>query len=647
MNWLKLKRNNIYTVCFFLLGLTAANGQSLTDLATKYSSYPEVILRESESYNIEVEKGNLKVSRTSYFESMILSEVGIQNDDETFFYSTLLPVEEYEAYTILPETKKSKKVEVEQESESSGKADFVFHDDVKQKKLSYLHLEPGAKKVLKYKTIYKDASLMNGQSFSRHLPAEYISLEVRCDKNVELGYKIMNDIENAISFSTITEGSKVIYKWESKNVSAIKQESNTPGFLHVAPHVIVYVKSYKNKDKVFPFLGNESLLHQHYLDFIKDLNKTEDVELKKIALELTKEVSDEEEKVKKIFYWVKSNIKYIAFESGYEGFVPRQASLVYDRKYGDCKDMASIITAMCQYAGIKNVNLCWIGTREIPYSYREVPTPSCDNHMIAAYKNAKNEIIFLDATSAETKYGLPTSFIQGKEAMVNKSGNDFEIVKVGIVEASANTIVNKINVALDGTKLAGKGKIAMDGYARSGMLASMGDLSGTRRFDFIKSRLQMGNNKFGLKSYDENNVADIEKPYEINYEFDLGNYAVKTGDDIYINLLLSKPYEKSLIEKDRLFDYEFDHLQKHAISISLEVPPHSEIINIPENFQFDNDLFACNINYSKSEHLINVDYTLELKKINLSRNDFALWNDALVNLRKHYGDVIVLKNQNK
>jgi hypothetical protein len=48
----------------------------------------------------------------------------------------------------------------------------------------------------------------------------------------------------------------------------------------------------------------------------------------------------------------------------------------------------------------------------IPYSYAELATPSADNHMIAVLKKVP-EYVFWTPLTRETKYGIPTAFIQG------------------------------------------------------------------------------------------------------------------------------------------------------------------------------------------------------------------------------------------
>src|SRR6185369_12627115 len=159
--------------------------------------------------------------------------------------------------------------------------------------------------------------------------------------------------------------------------------------------------------------------------FISKLENTKDETLKQLADSLIANVNTPREKATKIYQWVQANIKYIAFEDGLEGFVPRRAIDIYNHRFGDCKDMASILTALLQLSGLK-AYFTWIGTRDIPYDYTDVPLPICDNHMIAAL-DVDTEWIFLDATDPNCIFGLPSSMIQGKQALISISKDDYKI----------------------------------------------------------------------------------------------------------------------------------------------------------------------------------------------------------------------------
>src|SRR5690606_2607375 len=95
----------------------------------------------------------------------------------------------------------------------------------------------------------------------------------------------------------------------------------------------------------------------------------------------------------------------------------REAHLVCQRKYGDCKDMASLLVTMCKEAGLKAF-YTWIGTRSKPYKYQETPLPVADNHMICTIE-LDGKFIFLAGTGVNIPFGIPPYNLQGKDALVH------------------------------------------------------------------------------------------------------------------------------------------------------------------------------------------------------------------------------------
>ena len=535
---------------------------------------------------------------------------------------------------------KEKKIKVTQTHEIQSGQSSVFYDNVKERQLIFPNLEAGAKKVYSYQSEIVDPFLLHKFIFGSNLPIKNAALEIKTDKNINIGYKIFNDPTNSIEFSKTEKKGKWIYKWTLKEVKPVKFESNSPGFLYQIPHINVFIKDYTINNKKVEVLGDINKLYTYYRGFTKNINLKEDPTLKAISLKITENLTNDDDKIKSIFYWVKDNIKYIAFENGYEGFIPREASLICERKFGDCKDMASIITTMAKYANVKNVFISWIGTREIPYSYDELPTPAVDNHMIAVYKKGEN-YIFLDATDKETLYGIPTAFIQGKEALYGE-GENYKIIKVPVVSAETNEVKEQVKFAIEKDKLIGSGKVQFNGYSRSNIVMRMGDATNKTRFEMIKSLVLKGNNKFNLKDFTEENLSNRDKPYQINYNFDLGNYIVKADKEIYINLFLEKPFEKIIIEKDRVSPFEFEYLTLVNSQYELEIPKNCTVKYLPKNFSLDNDYVKANFVYEVKNNTIILDIKMQQKKLLLDKSDFELWNKTIKELKTNYTETLIL-----
>ena len=641
MNWSKLSNKHLYTLAFYGIFAFTGNAQdSFDEYKKQYPDFNELILNDVQTYDFSIENEKLKVVQDNQYESIILNENGILGNKESFSYSELVKLLGYEAYSSVNVGGKEKKIKVTQTNEVQSGQSSVFYDNVKERQLLFPNLEAGAKKMYNYQVEFIDPFLLHKFIFGSHLPIKNSTLEIRTDKNINIGYKIFNDESNSIVFSKTEKKGKWVYKWTYKDVKPVKMEGNSPGYLYIIPHINIYIKDYTINNKKVDVLGDIDKLYAYYKGFTKNLNQTEDPTLKAITLKITENLTNDEDKVKSIFYWVKDNIKYIAFENGYEGFIPREASLICERKFGDCKDMASIITAMAKYAKVKNVYIAWIGTRDIPYSYNDLATPAVDNHMIAVYKKGE-EYLFLDATDKETVYGIPTAFIQGKEAMYD-NGDTYKIVPVPLTPAEKNEVKEQVKLKIDKDKILGSGKVEFSGYNRSRLLSRIGDATNKTRFEMIKNLVLKGNNKFNLKDYTEENIKDRDKPYQINYNFDLGNYIVKVDKEMYVNLFMDRPLEKITIEKDRSAKFEFEHLNYINTEYELDIPQNCTVKYLPKNFSLDNDYLKVDFIYEVKNNKIRLHSQLKQKKLMLDKTDFELWNKSIKELKNNYTDTLIL-----
>src|SRR6185295_13248471 len=147
------------------------------------------------------------------------------------------------------------------------------------------------------------------------------------------------------------------------------------------------------------------------------------------------------------------------------GQIPHTGSYAFEKRYGDCKDMANLVVTMLRMAGISSYRT-WIGTRDLPYRYTQWPTPLVDNHMIATYVGPDHRYYFLDATGSHTPFGFPSSMIQGKEALIGKDKDTYEIKEVPEVSMKINFSKDSVELELDKGNITGKGKKSFEGYLK-------------------------------------------------------------------------------------------------------------------------------------------------------------------------------------
>ena len=60
------------------------NGQNIADIKAKYPGQNELILKDKQTYRFSLYNEKPKIISDNYFESLILSEAGIQNTSESF-----------------------------------------------------------------------------------------------------------------------------------------------------------------------------------------------------------------------------------------------------------------------------------------------------------------------------------------------------------------------------------------------------------------------------------------------------------------------------------------------------------------------------------------------------------------------------------
>lgn len=616
-------------------------GQDYLKYQEKYPGHSEIITEYLEHYHIELDKNNqLKIYQDNIEETMIITDKGTGfSAVESIIFSDLNTIKSYDAYTINTINNRDKKTPIATIVDKKLDQKSIFDSDVKLKLFNYANLTLGSKKVLKYNLEFLDPFLLHRFIFTSGIPNVQRTMKISFPENVKVEYKMFNTEGMSIIKNSEVKKGVTTLTFTSKFPEILRNDNDAAGRMYEAPHLHFWVSEYIVKNEKKEVLGSIDKLYAYYYNFIQQINQVENPELKEFTLHLLKDKKSDEDKIKTIFKWVQKNIKYVAFESGYEGFIPREAGLVFERKFGDCKDMTSLITEMAKYAGVPNVNFTWIGTREIPYTYKQLPTPAVDNHMIATYIK-DNEIIFLDATDQNVPFGLPSSFIQGKEALIAQ-GSTYQLAVVPEISADLNVRKDVVKIQLDEQKIKGEGIYSTEGLIATALRNTIGD-NYNKRKDFVFALLEKGNNKFKLNDYREINFEENELPYTFEYSFELDNYVVSAGKENYINLVMDKPYLNHTFESNRMQTYDNKYLQKDIYQVTLEIPENAKVTYLPQDVFFENDLMKYSFIYQTDQNKVTLNYEIQTKKTFIRPNEFDLWNETIKKLKENYIETIII-----
>ena len=643
----------VYITCFFFLFCTVfsfSQEQTLALLKERFKSQKVVYLSEKEHLNIVTKDNTYSIFSDVEWEMMYLTDKGNSYSDQSIYFSKFTEIKDIKALSFLPKSRPGafKKVKVTKfETEDVFSNSYFFHDS-KKIKFTFPGTEEGTKIKLSYREKIKDPRFLGQTFFISFLPKVHSKYSVSFPSNVDLKYKMFNMEGHPIKFETTTKKGKTTYSWTVENQDAFESVRNAPNIKYYAPHLALYIGDIRLKDTTITVLPNLDALFSWYNGLVENVNLEPDSTLQNITRSLIKGLEGKDEKARIIFNWVQNNIKYVAFEDGMGGFIPRPAARVCRNRYGDCKDMSSIITEMLRYAGIES-SLTWIGSRELPYDYTDIATPVVDNHMIASYRNEKDEIIYLDAVGSYTPYGYPTGFIQGKQALIRKKEGKYEVERVPIVTKEKNVKHQKMHMVLDGTKLTGKGSVATVGYSKLDFVYPLISKNLKERTVALEAMLEKGSNKFKIQKASFDGLKNRDKPLKIEYDFTIEDYVKRAGDEYYVNLNLDKNLKSSKldIEKRNGISVEHEYKVLDQDEIELELPLGFEITYLPKNAGYSNAEFGFSIDYKILGNKVYMKKEIYINTLMLKASNFLAWNSMIKKLNKAYKDVVVLKETSK
>ncbi len=634
-----IKKLTLYSVLtlFFLINtyICIAQTINLKEYQNKYPDDSKICLNLKKNIVINIVGDSLNISMRNIEESLLLDKNSILNANQSVTFSDNFKITNLTAETRLPGIFGYKTFKVQSFDTSDYREPGVFIDDVKSINFSYPKLEAGAVTYLDYTYNITEPRNTGVFYFNSFIPVLMAELTVVCPVDVHIGYKLFNCDSLHIEFTKKQSGNNIEYKWKAKNIQKLNVEDNSPPYPWFASHMFVYITDYYIHNKKIKILENESDLHNWYHSLISSLNTNEySPSLKSLVDSLTHNYTDQLAKVKSIFYWVQDHIKYIAVEAGKGGYVPRNADDVFAKRYGDCKDMSSLINKMLAIAGIES-HITWVGTRNIPYNYHELPVPIADDHMIVTYKY-NNNYYFLDGTTGPHPIDYPPSNIQGKEAMVDLGPDSFMIVKIPEVEKDLNLKTDTIRIKLEGSKITGKGITTFRGYERVDLYDNLSYKDQVEENRFMKNFFEKGNNKFLMDNYKIKYLENRDSDLIISYNFNISDYYQTIGNEIFINMNLNKVNLGDQIKSNRKTSVEAKFKREIKNVVLMEIPKGYKIAYLPENSVFKNDLFGYNISYNVVGNEVILTSDIFTNFLLLEPSNLKEWNNMLTSLNNTY-----------
>ncbi len=507
--------------------------------------------------------------------------------------------------------------------------DGIFFDDSRVQYYPVRFKEKGSVNRIVVKKNYSDSKYLTRIFFHEQYPVKEKTLEFKVPEWLLVDFKPINFDGHKIEKTVTTKGGYTNYRFTMKDIMPVKQEPKGIGIAFTEPHIIIQVKSFENKGEAIKgFDKVDDVYNWNYR--LYQMAGNEPAQLQSALQKITQGKSTDEEKIKAIYYWVQDNIKYIAYEDGYSGYIPSSVQEVLVKKYGDCKGMANLLTEFLKLAGY-DARFTWIGTRDIPYS-QTMPALCVNNHAITTLY-FKGKEYFLDATEKYIPFGENAYRIQGKEALIaNKE--KFEIKAVPLTTGEEHKIQTVADFKLVENNLTGKLKVTFTGNERTDFHQVYQQLPTTARQKFLENILEFGNTNITTQISKTSDLQNRELAVVIEGESNLTNNVSTIDGDYYVNIdFFPKTLQNYMPDEKRTRGYDLNWVTGFEEEISLTIPSNKKFTDVPEKLELVNDGYSF-----KGEYIINGNKIVLRKKLLIAnsiinKKDFAQWTKFLESIK--------------
>ncbi|HTS81071.1 MAG TPA: DUF3857 domain-containing protein [Myxococcaceae bacterium] len=313
-----------------------------------------------------------------------------------------------------------------------------------------------------------------------------------------------------------TGDGRVLYRFEAKHVPRVTPEPGMPGWSEVA--ATLHVSTYRTWEDV----------GRYYWNLIRDQLVPDD-SIRRAAEDALKGVDRKDGRavVRALYEYVVKNTRYVALEFGIHGYKPYRVDRVLARRFGDCKDKASLLHALLEVSGIDS-RIVLLRMRQLGSIPPEPASLAVFNHAIVYVPSLD---WYLDGTAEfHGATELPVSDRRASVLIVEPDGKSrFTVTPEAHPEDNVTDVHLDLALAPGGAaEVKGESRVrgsAAPEYRRSYQSAA------TRRSTFEQGWSQT----FPGLSVDKVSISDpsrLDQDVALHYELSIPRYAEVGGDTL-------------------------------------------------------------------------------------------------------------------
>ncbi len=405
-------------------------------------------------------------------------------------------------------------------------------------------------------------------------------------ENMDLKYHALNPIKDAQRApKVIHRGGKNIYLWEHRDIPQIFDEDYMPPMEEIAFNISVTTME-----------SWEEFFHW-WRKLIK--GKTDPNEaIRKIATELTRDLSSSRDKIEAIFDYVKREVRYVSIDLGKSGYVPEPAPEVFENKYGDCKDKSTLLISMLKAAGIP-AHYVLIPTHDVGNLIKHFPYPFQFDHCIVATEKEPEGYRFLDPVYENHPFDYLPGGDQNRDVVIFKLDETvFATTPLAKPEESTDISRQQITVKEDGT-IEVEEERSFSGSAEARFRTFFNNASPIEIKELFLEAIDEISPGAKLLDYAYSDPLDFKQRLTGKLKYIATHYCKKAGDILIFQVprVCGQCLESVKQERKHPVLYESQSYSKNEVSFN--IPEGYYVYHLPEPVEIKNPYFEYRSSYRK------------------------------------------------
>ena len=423
------------------------------------------------------------------------------------------------------------------------------------------------------------------------------------------------------------------WRWEMNNTPAIDLDQVTlrPDVLSLAGRMTVH---YKGPGIQSPTEGTWQSIGEWYQALAKDrVVATPEIAAK--TKELVGDKTDFYDKTEAIAEFVQKQVRYFVIELGIGGYQPHYAADILHNRYGDCKDKATLLTAMLSTVGIHGALVMVdhrrgvvdpdapsivgdhvIAAIEIPRGYSSPKLRS-----VVTSKTGRQYLIF-DPTWDKTAFGQLEHNLQGGYGVLVE-GSDSQIIQFPVLSPDLNTIHRTASFQLqsDGTL---KGTVTEKRFGdlsedrRS--LYTMGDAK--EQTQFLDRMLGQDFTSFTVSDVKVQNAEALNKDLTTSYVLAADRFGKSMGSLLMVRPRVLGSEGLYADQKQRHVPINLDETMQEHDDYAIELPPGYSVDEIPNPIKLDLGFASYESSSTVKDNVLYYTRTFTVREVTLPADKY-------------------------